>query len=121
MIAPATIVQNRRQWRWTLVPGQKCPLWVISGICSAKRRVRFTPNSDRESASRKSHLRFTPTRTSAVQQGSLGLGTVAEETRFSQLIALLAHRLKFNVCRPIHVWIDLGCLQPHLFASVAPS
>src|SRR5262245_56499908 len=27
----------------------RCPLWVEADICIAKRHVRFTPNSDRES------------------------------------------------------------------------
>jgi hypothetical protein len=49
------------------------------------------------------------------------LRTFAKETGPSQLIAVLAHRLKFNVCRPIHIWIDLSCLQPDLFAGMAPS
>ena len=32
--------------------GHRCPLWVKADICGALARVRFTPNSDRESGFR---------------------------------------------------------------------
>ena len=37
-----------------------------------------------------------------------------------RVIAVLADTLEFNFYRPIHVRIDLGCLEPHLFAGAAP-
>src|SRR5262245_58636118 len=53
-------------------------------------------------------------------RGRCCLRTAAEESGLGKPIALIAHRLEFNVSRPIHGWIGLGCLQPHLFAGMAP-